>query len=60
MNVPPYTSCHCLFTTPNDIQFKCIIEGLLTLTVFSLIDRICELRINECFNEEDIVKLKTF
>ena len=56
MNVPPYTSC--FFTTPNDIQFKCIIEGLLTLTVF--LDRICELRINECFNEEDIVKLKTF
>jgi len=58
MNVPPYMSYHSFFTTPNDIQFKCIIEGLLTLTVF--LDRICELRINECFNEEDIVKLKTF
>ena len=58
MNVKPYKSCHCFFASPNDTQFTCIIEGLLTLTVF--LDRICELRINECFNEEDIVKLKTF
>lgn len=34
MNVPPYMSCHCFFTTPNDIQLKCMGEGLLTLTGF--------------------------
>lgn len=58
MNVSPYMSCHFFFTTPNDIQFKCIIEGLLTLINSFFRQNLWVT--NQCFNEEDIIKLKTF